>query len=83
MAAAPRRPPGRPARRSDVGRARPDTRRGRNDSGYWRLGGDTLAGGPGATGVDRYLWGSMDEVAVYNDELSADAVAGHHRAAVG
>lgn len=63
--------------------ARTDTRRGGNYFGYWRLGGDTLAGWPGATGVDRYLRGSIDEVAVYNYELSADAVAGHHRAAVG
>jgi hypothetical protein len=63
--------------------ARTDTRRGDNYQGYWRLGGDDLNGWSGTTGVDRYPAADLDEVAIYNYELSADAVAGHFHAAVG
>jgi len=63
--------------------ARGDTRRGDNYLGYWRLGGDNLNGWPSAAGIDRYVAARLDELVVYNYELSADAVAGHHAAVLG
>jgi hypothetical protein len=62
---------------------RTDTRRGQNYTGYWRLGGDKLDGWPQTSGADRYPAADLDEAAIYNYELSADAVAGHFRAAAG
>jgi hypothetical protein len=63
--------------------ARTDTRRGAGYSGYWRLGGDNLDRWPGSAGLDRYPAADFDEVAVYNHELGADAVAGHFHAVAG
>jgi hypothetical protein len=40
--------------------ARPDTRRGDNYQGYWRLGGDNLNGRPSAGGLDRYVTSRLD-----------------------
>ena len=50
--------------------------------GYWRLGGDSLASWPSAP-TGGYFNGSLDEVAIYKQELSAVEVAAHHAAATG
>ena len=42
-------------------------------TGYWRVGGDTTWGGNSSN----YFAGTIDEVAVYNTELSASDVANH------
>ncbi len=44
--------------------------------GYWRVGGDTLAGWPSRPPSDAVA-GSLDDVAVYPQALSADRVAAH------
>lgn len=54
--------------------ARADTTAGEPYLGYWRLGGDSLAGWPGApTSVN--LVGTVDEIAVYPSALSASQVS--------
>ena len=45
--------------------------------GWWRIGGDRLTGWPSRPSSD-YLAGTLDEVAVYDRVLSAEAVAAHH-----
>ncbi len=45
-------------------------------TGYWRVGGDSLAGRASRPASD-YLNGSLDEVAVYTRALSAAEVASH------
>ncbi|MDT4928025.1 MAG: hypothetical protein QOF92_892 [Pseudonocardiales bacterium] len=46
-------------------------------SGYWRIGGDNLAGW-GANGS--YFAGTLDEAAVYNSELTVAQVRAHYEA---
>ena len=46
-------------------------------SGYWRAGGDSLAGWAARPSSD-YLAGSIDEVAIYDRPLSAGQVASHY-----
>ncbi len=48
-------------------------------SGYWRVGGDSLAKWAARPSSD-YFAGSIDEVAVYDQALSADEVAAHYSA---
>ena len=48
--------------------------------GYWRVGGDNLDGWDDAS---RYFAGTIDEVAVYGTELSADRIRAHHDFGVG
>jgi large repetitive protein len=48
-------------------------------SGYWRVGGDTLAGISGAP-TSKYLAGSIDEIAAYPVALTAAQVAAHNAA---
>jgi PKD repeat protein len=45
-------------------------------NGYWRVGGDTLAGWPNQP-TSNYFAGSIDEAAVYTSELSAAQVSDH------
>ncbi len=45
-------------------------------AGYWRVGGDSLAGWPSAPSSTNFS-GALDEVAVYNSALSSDAVQSH------
>ncbi|TFD76545.1 PKD domain-containing protein [Cryobacterium psychrophilum] len=44
--------------------------------GYWRIGGDTLAGWPGAY-TSAYLAADIDEVAVYDAPLTTERIAYH------
>jgi PKD repeat protein len=46
-------------------------------SGYWRVGGDSLAGWAARPSSD-YFTGSVDEVAFYEHPLTADEVASHY-----
>jgi PKD repeat protein len=46
-------------------------------TGYWRMGGDTLVGLPGKPTSD-YLSGDIDEMAVYPVALTANQVQTHH-----
>jgi len=48
---------------------------GRDYGGYWRVGADTLPGG-----TNRYLSGTIDDVAVYPAALSATQVKNHFTA---
>jgi trimeric autotransporter adhesin len=45
-------------------------------NGYWRVGGDNLAGWPNQP-TSGYFAGSVDEVAIYPNELSAAQVSDH------
>jgi len=45
--------------------------------GYWRIGGDSLAGWPNVP-TKQYIVGSIDEVALYPTALSAAQVAQHY-----
>ncbi|WP_315095892.1 PKD domain-containing protein [uncultured Cellulomonas sp.] len=45
-------------------------------NGYWRIGGDTLAGWPNAAGES--FVGSIDEVSVYGRQLDQLEIARHH-----
>ncbi len=47
-----------------------------NYTGYWRVGGDNTWGGA----TSKYFAGSLDEVAVYSNALSAAQVLAHYRA---
>ncbi len=51
-------------------------------SGYWRIGGDSLAGVASRPSSDYYA-GQVDEVAVYPSALSAASVAAHYAAGGG
>ncbi len=51
-------------------------------SGYWRVGGDSLAGWAARPSSD-YFAGSIDEVAVYDQVLTAGQVAAHYGAGGG
>jgi PKD repeat protein len=51
-------------------------------SGYWRVGGDSLAGWASKPSSD-YFAGSIDEVAVYDQVLTVDQVASHYDAGGG
>ena len=61
---------------------RPDGDQRRPTSGYWRVGGDSLAGWAARPSSD-YFAGSIDEVAVYDQALTADEVAAHYSAGGG
>lgn len=50
---------------------------GRNYTGFWRIGGDSLTGWPNAPTSGNFA-GSIDEVAVYPSVLSAGVIASHH-----
>lgn len=50
-------------------------------SGYWRLGGDALAGSWPNRGTSENVAATLDEVAVYPVELDATRVAAHYAAA--
>jgi hypothetical protein len=50
---------------------------GQSYSGYWRVGGDNLAGWPSAPS-SLYLNGSIDDVAVYSKALTAAQVTNHY-----
>jgi PKD repeat protein len=51
-------------------------------NGYWRIGGDQLAGWPGAP-ASNYLAGAVADAAVYPSALSAATIANHVAAATG
>ncbi|MBG6192123.1 PKD repeat protein, partial [Arthrobacter sp. CAN_A212] len=55
---------------------RTDTTTGRSFDGYWRIGGDNLAGWASIP-TSRYFQGDIDEVAIYPTALSAGAVKTH------
>ncbi len=46
------------------------------NGGYWRVGGDTVAGWPSAP-TSTYFAGSLDEVAIYGTALTAAQVTNH------
>ena len=46
---------------------------------YWRWGGDSLTGWPSQP-TSNFVTASMDEVAVYNKQLSDQQVAWHYAA---
>ncbi|MDF9279079.1 signal peptidase I [Arthrobacter sp. EH-1B-1] len=50
-------------------------------NGYWRIGGDNLAGWPNRP-TNTYFTGSLDEIAIYPAPLSATRIGAHHRAAL-
>ncbi|MCU1570000.1 MAG: domain containing protein [Naasia sp.] len=52
--------------------SRTDVTYGQNLAGYWRIGGDSTWTGA------KYLAGGIDEVAVYNKEISAATVNAHY-----
>ncbi|UCM87536.1 LamG-like jellyroll fold domain-containing protein [Streptomyces marincola] len=58
----------------------PLTTSARDVTGYWRTGGDSLAGWPGRPTSDWFA-GQLDETAVYPGQLSAARVRAHHEAA--
>jgi PKD repeat protein len=51
-------------------------------TGYWRIGGDNLAGWPNSP-LSNTLAGSLDEVTVYPTQLSASTIANHYQLARG
>ena len=55
-----------------------DLKHGTPTSGYWRVAGDTLAGGWPSRPTTDYLAGDIDEFAVYSAALPADRVAAHY-----
>ena len=57
--------------------SRTDTTTGRNMSGFWRIGGDSLSGWPNQPSSSN-LAGTIDEVAIYPSELTAGTVAAHN-----
>ena len=57
--------------------SRTDTTTGRNMSGFWRIGGDSLNGWPNQPASSN-LAGTIDEVAIYPSELTAGIVAAHN-----
>lgn len=57
--------------------SRADNASGRNMSGFWRIGGDSLNGWPNQPASGN-LNGAVDEVAVYPFALTAAKVASHH-----
>lgn len=54
---------------------------GRNFTGFWRIGGDSLSGWSNAPSSSN-LAGAIDEVAVYPTVLSADQIAAHRQLGV-
>jgi concanavalin A-like lectin/glucanase superfamily protein len=48
-----------------------------NFNGYWRIGGDSLAGWP-STHTSNYIAGTLDDFAVYPTALGPGAVADHY-----
>ena len=62
---------------------RTDTTQGEAYLGHWRVGGDNLAGWPGAPGNVNFVNGYVDEVAVYGVALGTGAVRDHFRLGTG
>lgn len=62
--------------------SRSDVTRAREYGGYWRIGGDTLAGWANRP-TDDYFEGAIDEVAIYAHVLDAATVARHHAIGTG
>ena len=60
--------------------SRADTTAGREFTGYWRIGGDTLSGWPNRPSSD-YFTGTVAEVAVYSHQISATQASNHYSAA--
>ncbi len=60
---------------------RTDTISGEISKGYWRIGGDAVAGWPAAGAQD--FVGDIDEVAVYGRALTATEVAAHRSLGTG
>jgi PKD repeat protein len=60
--------------------SRLDAKGGRNYSGNWRIGGDSLQGWPNRPTSD-YFAGTIDEVSVYPNTLSAARILAHYNAA--
>lgn len=56
---------------------RADTTNGQAFEGYWRVGNDTLSGWPSAPSSAAFE-GTLDEVAVYHEALSAQRVGFHY-----
>lgn len=50
-------------------------------SGYWRIGGDNLAGWPNRP-LGTYFAGSIDEVAIYSRALTSARITTHYQAAL-
>ena len=50
-----------------------------NYTGFWRAGGDTLAGWPSAP-TNSFIPATVDELAVYDTQLTLAQVRGHHSA---
>jgi hypothetical protein len=50
--------------------------------GYWRIGGDTLTGWPGASSQTTFK-GQLDELSIYPRQLAAADVTSHFQAARG
>lgn len=61
----------------DLKAERSDTTSGQSYQGYWRVGNDGLSGWPGAPSSAQFE-GSLDEIAVYNEALSAQRVSSHY-----
>ncbi|AEE47156.1 PKD domain-containing protein [Cellulomonas fimi] len=57
--------------------SRADNPSGRNFTGFWRIGGDSLSGWPNTPASNNFN-GAIDEVAVYPFPLSAGTIAAHH-----
>ncbi|GCD20441.1 hypothetical protein CTKZ_20030 [Cellulomonas algicola] len=57
--------------------SRTDNPSGRNFTGFWRIGGDSLSGWPNAPTSNNFN-GAIDEVAVYPFALAPGTVAAHH-----
>nr|WP_245192659.1 LamG domain-containing protein [Arthrobacter pigmenti] len=49
--------------------------------GYWRIGGDNLAGWPNRP-VNTYFTGSIDEISIYPAALSQARISAHYQAAL-
>lgn len=61
----------------DLKAQRADTTTGQSYQGYWRVGNDNLGGWPDSPSSVQFE-GSIDEVAVYNEALSASRVSSHY-----
>ncbi|MCM3778117.1 PKD domain-containing protein [Microbacterium hydrocarbonoxydans] len=61
----------------DLKAQRTDTTTAQGYQGYWRIGNDNLGGWPNGPSSVQFE-GSIDEVAVYNEALSAQRVSSHY-----
>ena len=60
--------------------SRTDTTQGEAYLGYWRVGGDNLAGWPSAPGNVNFVNGWVDEVAIYPTALSLTQILAQYQA---